>query len=227
MKKFLFILPLLMVAILGLYACGMDMSSYFKSNVSEVCESYYVGETNDYYVNLFSGEREKTYKLDGISTENVDYAILSVKCKSAQIDKEVQYSIEIDDKTYDGVLNPNPYDNTLEADIERLVSGDAVVYAYIKVGEDTQVANLKCVSKEFFVAANTALDIAIDEIINEKVEFDTSKKYECFVQVLNKDDANKLYFWIVSVVSDDGEVFNVIIDTSTGKVLAKNCNNLQ
>lgn len=226
MKKSLLLVPVLAV-MLSFSACGFDIHKQLSTNISETCNNYFVGETNDYYINLFSGSREKVYQLDGISTEKIPYAILSVRCKTARNNEELQFSVEINDKTYDGALKNNPYDSTLEADIETTLANSDVVYVYIKDGDDTQVANLKCVSENFFVNSQTALDIALDEIINQKIEFDKTLKYECFVQVLNKDASDNLYFWIVSVVSSDGAVWNVIIDTSTGKVLAKNCNNLQ
>ena len=225
MKKSILFLPVLILTLI-FGACGIDLHNQLKSNVSETCTCYFVGETNDYYVNLFSGEREKTYKLDGISTQSTQYALLSVKCKTKQDNNEIQFSIEINNETTEGVLSANPFDNTIEADIQKTLNCDDEIYVYIKCGDNTQVANLKCISKDFFVNSDTVLDVAIDEVLNQNTQFDPNKKYECFIQVLNKDDSAHQYFWIVSIVSSEGDVYNIIIDTTSGKVLAKNSNNL-
>ena len=96
MKKSLLLVPVLAV-MLSFSACGFDIHKQLSTNISETCNNYFVGETNDYYINLFSGSREKVYQLDGISTEKIPYAILSVRCKTARNNEELQFSVEIND----------------------------------------------------------------------------------------------------------------------------------
>ena len=221
MKKSLLLLPLGLCMCVCLSACTNDIQEYLRSHVSENCDTYFVGETNDFYVDLFSGVREKTYKLDGVSTELIPYTIVSAKCKTDLDVKELQYCVEIDGKTYEGAFSQNPYDGDLEADLGITTSATQNVYVYLKFDNTTEVATLKCVSKDFLVSPDTALDIAVDEIIGNNIDFATDKNYECFVQVLNKDEANHLYFWLINVVSSDGDIYTIIVDVGTGKVLAK------
>ena len=222
MKKGFYLLPIICVFIFGLVGCSsVDASSYLKSNISEDCTCYFVGETNNFYVNMFSGKREQPYKLDGISNKTVDYTIVSVQKKGDISFNELQYCVEIDNQTYEGAFKPNPYDNTLDADLEILVDPNSKVYVYIKLVEETEVASLNNISNNFSVSSSTALDIAADEVVSQKPDLGLSLTYECFIQVLNKDDSAHVYFWIVNIVSSNGDMFNIIIDTATGQVLAK------
>ena len=222
MKKIFYLLPIFCFFALTLTGCsGADINTYIKSNVSENCSCYFVGETNNFYVNLFSGKREQPYKLDGVANKMVDYTIVSVQKRGDVSFNELQYCIEIDDKTYEGAFSPNPYDNTLDTDLEIAVSADSKIFVYIKLADNTEVASLNNVSNNFLINSTTALDIAVDEVIAAKPEIDKSLTYECFIQVLNKDDNAHLYFWIVNIVSSSGDMYNIIIDTTTGQVLAK------
>lgn len=220
MKKFLFLLPVFMFC-LCFVGCKEDIKTYLTSNVSEKCGNYYVGQTNDFYVNFFSGAREQTYKLDGVSTQTVPYAIVSVKQKTNVQFDELQYMVEIEQKTYEGALTENPYDGTFEADIGVFVEPKTEVFVYLKFNDLTEVSNLECVFESFSVSFDTALDIAVDELLKQKPELNKNCDYECFVQILNKDANAGMYFWLINIVSSDGEVFSIIVDTTTGEVLAK------
>ena len=220
MKKILYLLPLVLVCcVFG--ACKQDVSVYLKSHISEKCCNYYVGETNDFFINFFSGEREKDYKLDGFCGDVVPYSILSVKSKNGQSFDELQYVVEIGEKTFEGALVANPYDNNLEADLEVFVETGTEVFVYLKFADVTQVANLECIFNNFSINLDTALDIAVDELVSKKPQLDVSLNYECFVQILNKDNNAKMYFWFVNIVSSNGDAYNIIIDTTTGQILAE------
>ena len=221
MKKCFCMLPVVFCMSITMTACNQDMSNYLRSHISEKCDTYFVGETNDFYIDLFSGLREKTYKLDGVSTELVPYTIVSVKCKSDLKFDELQYCVEVEDKTYEGAFSQNPYDGSQQADLGVAVGSSESVYVYVKFADTTEVATLKCVSKDFLVGPDTVLDIAVDEVLAQNVDLQPSKTYECFVQVLNKDNATNLYFWLVNIVSSEGEIYTIIVDTGTGQVLAK------
>ena len=221
MKKFLLAVSVFMAFCLGFAGCGANISSYLKSNISETCTNYYIGKTNDFSVSLFSGEREENYKLDGVSTKLVPFTIISVRNVNNVKFSELQYTLEVDGKTYDGALMQNPYDDVLEADVKISISPQSEVFVYLKFGEITQIANLECVFQNFSISYQTALDIAVDEVIAQKPELKQNLTYECFIQILNKDMQNPMYFWLVNIVSSEGDMFNVIIDTTTGEVLAK------
>ena len=133
----------------------------------------------------------------------------------------MQFVVEVGDKTYEGVLTQNPYDSNYEADIKASISTDDEVFVYLKFNGITEVVNLECIFKNFLVSSSTALDIAVDELVTNKKELNTSLDYECFIQILNKDSSANMYFWFVNIVSSEGDVFNVIVDVSTGEVLAK------
>lgn len=221
MKKIILLLPVFLITCFSFVGCKENIASYLKSNVSETCTNYYVGQTNDFSVSLFSGEREENYKLDGVSTKLVPFSIISVKNVNNVKFSELQYTLEVDGKTYDGALNQNPYDDSLEADVGISISPKSEVYVYLKFGEITQIATLECVFQNFSISYQTALDIAVDEVLAQKPELNKNLSFECFVQILNKDMQNPMYFWLVNIVSSEGDMFNVIIDTTTGEILAK------
>lgn len=220
MKKFLFLIPVFAFCFC-FFGCQQNISNYLKSHVSENCSSYYVAQTNDFSVTLFSGERESNYKLDGVSTQKVDYSILSVKKKSDITFEELDYVVEVDGQTFEGVLTQNPYDSSFEADVKTKIAPQKEVFVYLKFNGTTQVVNLESIFQNFQISSDTALDIAVDELLASKENIDDTLDYECFIQILNKDIDSGMYFWLVNIVSSNGDMFNIIIDISTGEVLAK------
>ena len=106
------------------------------------------------------------------------------------------------------------------SDLEKEFSGEEK----IAITFNGKVLTLECLSKNFAIDSQKALEIASKELadkITMKKSF-SKLNAECYLRVLDKK-ANKQdgVFWCFSVLNVDNENYSVIISTTDGKVLAK------
>jgi len=94
--------------------------------------------------------------------------------------------------------------------------------AILELG-NTQIT-LDCLSKDFKIDYNKAIDIGVNEFSNDitsmmqKDEF----KGECYLKILdNLSNGFDSRFWCFSIVNEEGEHLNCVIDVETGEITAK------
>ena len=118
MKFFL----LMLFSLVFCLSCNNKYENLLKANTAEIRQFYMEGKTEDYDVNLICGMREKDYKINGYCTEPIEFGVLTFKMKNIE-DYDIniaQYVIFIGTSRFDGVLEKNPFDSTLVADLKRI-----------------------------------------------------------------------------------------------------------
>lgn len=220
MKKKILLAFMLCFVGLSLCGCGANTLDMVKDNMSELTNVYYFGENADCYCSLSSGKREKEYLLNGQSGECVPFALLSLHPTENIAGKVVLVKVTIDGVESEKELEINSLNSAYMVDLEKEFSGEEK----IAITFNGKVLTLECLSKNFAIDSQKALEIASKELadkITMKKSF-SKLNAECYLRVLDKK-ANKQdgVFWCFSVLNVDNENYSVIISTTDGKVLAK------
>lgn len=220
MKKKIALMLMLVCVGLTCFACGKTTVNHVKDNMSELSKVYYFGETEGFYCSLSSGQREKDYLLNGKCGESVDFALLSLNLTNPISSKVIKATVTIDGQASEVELEINSLNSAYLVDLEKELSGDE----QISVVYEGTTLNLECLSSNFVVDYNKALEIASTEM-EDKI---TAKKTyagfnaECYLRVLDKK-ANNFdgVFWCFTVLNVDNENYSIIISTEDGSILAK------
>lgn len=222
MKIFLFL-----VATMLMFTSCQSIDNYIDKNISEIRESLYEGSCDDFNVTLVCGEREKDYVLNGISTSNIEFGVLTFDIKNMEISEknELKYVLNIGTERYSGELEINPFDNTLVADIHKKVTGNENIRAKVILDDFVKEVKLEKVDCDFSINSSDVKKIISKnfkddiKLLIEEGEF----KGEIYIKILN--DADMYigdYYWYVSIISRDGRKLNTLISTKTGEILSIN-----
>lgn len=207
-----------------LSGCNANVEGVLCNNVSEYCEDYFVGETQDYNVELFDGEREEPYYLDGVSERRQRYCLLVVTPKDGvECQEDVEFCVERNADTIEGGLNVSPFEDTMSAEVDIDIASEDNIFVYIKLESSTQVCKMQCMSSEFQLTWQEVLTTTYQNLSSEiNALLDTHGNVECYLQVINKEGARGLYYWCITLIFDNGDKYTCIVDTVSGKILAKN-----
>ena len=219
MKKVALMLMLFCVGFVCL-ACGTTTEGLVKQNMSELTKVYFYGENDNFYCTLSSGERENEYLMNGISEDNVDFALLTLNLTNPISAQVVKVDVTIDGQTSQVELEINSLNSAYMVDLEKELTGEEE----ISVTYEGETLNMECLSKNFAVDYKQALNIASAEMedkINLKKTYN-SLNAECYLRVLDKK-ANNFdgTFWCFTVLNVDNENYSIIISTEDGSILAK------
>lgn len=217
MLKKLFLGVLCILPIVGLAGCGeMDSLSLVKNNMSEMTNVYYFSDNDNLKVSLASGQRETTYQYDGKSTEKVDFSLIVAELDSC--DTEL-CQVLIDGETTDVLLEFNYRTGKHMADLQKKLTGEEVIQ--IIYGDET--ANMVNKSKDFAVSSEQALQIGVEYLKDfiEPLCEDKNFNGECYLRIMDTLTGEENgALWLFSVLSNDGQVKNIIISTTEPNVLA-------
>ena len=130
----------------------------------------------------------------------------------------------IDGTEYTGTLVNDEVENSYSIDLGVNANPTSQIDVSIAFTGYTFTQSLTNVSSEFAVDSSTALKIANKELqsqLNNIVNNDN--KVEVVMKIVrdyaSEDVSN--YYWYVGAVTENGEALGVLIDTTTGEVLAK------
>lgn len=226
MKKKILVFLLLSVCLISFSACGskdINLSQYLIEKRSTL----YTAEDELYSVSFSSGTREQDYKLDGIVGEMVDFGIVTLsRLDNAPLaDDSYTYTVQINDQTYTGFLEKSSVDNSYLADIGACAPADASVKIQITFTGYSFNEELSNTSNQFLIDADKAIEIANENLKEElkNVTSDKNNKIEVVLKNL-KDYSNselKNYYWYVGVISTNADTLGILIDASSGDVVAK------
>lgn len=225
MNKKWYCINLILLVMIFFCGCNVDYAEILKQNISENCEAYFTGTTQNFYVNLYTGEREEPYLLDGISENKVPYCIVAITpITQLQKSENMTYCVEINGSTVQGAFSESPFDNSFAGDLGLKVKSTDTIFVYVKYADSTEVAKMNCISIAFTITSEVALNSAISNLLPDLLAITEGKEQsvECFIQVINKSPKLNIYFWCVNFVTVSGNCLTIIIDTQTGDILAKN-----
>ncbi len=220
MRKKIVLGFMLTLVVVSLFGCGMSTVGLVEENMSELTKVYYMAENDDFYCTLSSGVREKTYLMNGESSEVTDFALLTIVPNQNVSGSLIKANVKIDGVESEVELEINGLNHNFMVDLEKAFSGNEVV----EVTYGGSSIALENVSQNFAVDYNKAIEIACQEM-NEQIT--AKKKFsklnaECYLRVLDKK-ANQFdsVFWCFTVLNVDNESYSVVISAEDGSVLAK------
>lgn len=207
-------------------SCGIGLKNKVYNNISEIVDFVIVGGDEKVLVSLMCGRREVDYKINGISTELVPYGILTLY-SSEEIDSSIQveYTLFVGTKKIKGQMQKNPYDNTLVADIKKIIDKNENISIDIFIAQDKVSLKLKTIDTEWRITPNEVVDKLLDEYKNEliKMVVDGVFEGEVYIKLIKEEPLNCYrYFYYVSVVNRKGQSFNFLLSPTTKEILASN-----
>lgn len=222
--KYLSLASCLCLTIIFCFAgCSVKPEELAKNNLSLLHLNYFVGQTQNFSISLWSGYREEPYNLDGKKGELKEFCVVNVVPTSDIDTFGLGYTVEINEATYDGTFEQSPFDNSLGKDLEVKVNDTDSIYVYIIVNGESEISKVECISSNFQINQTQALDIAI-EYASEKIltlsnNGETSIEGHC--KIISTDKNLGIYFWLVSFINENGDKFALIIDTTTGEIVTE------
>ena len=144
MKIFLLIFLFPVFLILG---CTSKYERMLLNNIAEARQFIYTGKRDGIEVSFVCGCREEEYIANGIATPLKDFGVITFQLsKDSQIDKSIaQFVLMVGTSRYDGVLETNPFDGSLVADIGKIVNKESIASAKLIAGEfvlDIKLSNV-------------------------------------------------------------------------------------
>lgn len=201
-------------------ACSFNIGTKVKQQMSELSKVLFYGENEEIHVTLTSGYREQPFEYDGISNERVDFCVIDIVFKQANNLDDIDAMIKVNEKTQEITLEKNPFKSSFMNDLQKSVDETDKISLTFNEKE----IGLKCKSKDFKTTYEKALNIGI-EAMQDKLKNLQSRgklKAECYLKIISNVLQNKeLFYWYFSVKGQNGSTYSVIIDPSTGSVLAK------
>jgi len=219
---------LILIASLVIFSsCTNKYENLLKSNTAEVREFLMEGNGKDIKVSLICGKREKDYKINGYASELIEFGVLTFELENIdEYDENLaNFVLLVGTTRYDGSLEKNPFDDTLVADIKKIINHNENVVAKIIIGDYSQEIKLKCVNNDFKVTSDDVYKIVAStykkqlELINSNNVFNG----EIYIKILNDADMYKGdYYWYVTLVTRKGGKVSLIISPYTAEILASN-----
>lgn len=222
MKKRIFLLSFLICTVLLLASCSSDNYKLALNNISEYRKELYVGSNEQITASYICGEREIVYTMDGISTESTEFGVLTFFVNE-ELDGVPEYTLVIDNQTFSGNLEQNPFDGSYVADIEKCLSGNNIS-ATISLGEFSSQVELKKVNTDWEINGEKALEITCKNMGKDFKSFMENGAFlgECYIKIVNDSSiSNNEYYWYVNIIGTQGNSFSAIIDPHSGEILAK------
>ncbi len=226
MRKKFALFTLLAVMICCFSACGKNNID-LNNHIIEKRENLFVANDNLYSVSLSTGEREKDYKFDGIVTEMVPFAVLTLtRIENLPLAVDTySYIVTINDQSYSGFLEKANNDNSYLTDLEVSITGEETINVSISFTGYTFNKNLENISSNFQVDSNAAIKIAQKELKENlnNLTNDKNVKIEVVMKIMKDFSSEELknYYWYVGIISTNGETLGILVDANTGNIIAK------
>jgi len=231
MKNYLLARKIMLVGLLAtifvavsmlLVGCGgKKLNEIAKNSISELHLNYFSGKTQNYSLAMWSGLREEPYSLDGVKGELVQFCVLSIVPANSSNAQAVEYTAEINGKTYSGEFERSPFDHSYASDLKIALNDTDEIFVYLILNGETEIAKLSCISSQFEIASTQALDIAVKHFSEDAEilrKFGDGVEGQC--KIISTDLNLGIYFWYVSFFNAKGERVAVVIDTKTGEIVA-------
>ena len=127
----------LLLCVIVLSSCGNKYENMLKNNTAEVRKYLLEAKEDQMNVSLILGLREKNYIVNGYATDLIEFGVLTFEFSDyGNIDKNsASYELLVGTQKFAGILQENPFDKTLVADIKKMIDPKKKVTAKIISGE--------------------------------------------------------------------------------------------
>lgn len=217
MKKII-ILILFVSFVFVTTACSNSFENVVENNFSDIRINYFIGENEEYYVNLSCGHREEIFAYDGVSTSKVECGVLTLGFFQSKNYSQISVILNVDNEDKEIILEKSPYGDIYMADIGKILTKENFIKLKLKNQNNEIVLNEE--SQHWQIDYIQALKIAIKYYKEdlEKLYFNNKLNAECYLKVLSKKDFDKIY-WFFSFVNREGKFTNCLIDINSGDII--------
>ena len=219
-KKFVLFICFVLIAPIFLYACGqVNFKTHEHTYISEYRKNLFVNKTGILLATFTSGEREKDYDLTGIKTPLVDFGVLTIKFNVNIGDTLPTFELKVDDKTFLGTMEKNPYDGSFVYDIETQVKDESEIT--LKLPDFEQNLKLICVSSGWNTTWEDSVEIFCQKYNKEIASHTKQGKFlgEIYVKIVSTDKTLDNVFWYVLCVCQDGNIYACLINPNTREII--------
>ena len=226
MKRYFLILFFVVNIMLG--GCYKDTTFIALNNsIAEKRISLVYGECDGVKATIMTGYREEDYVINGVASNLIEFFVLTfyVEGFDAYDYGEATFILNIGIDRFTGVLELNPYDNSLVVDIGKIYDVSENVMAKLNILGKTYKIYFKPVSSEWCINADSAIDIYYKTFKGDLKNFVVKDKLngEVYVKIL-QEEIGKQYYWYISFVSTDGKSVSALIDIDTGDIVTSSVN---
>lgn len=214
MKKFLyFILTFCLVIFCG---CDDQINNIVIDNISDLRTNFFVGENETFFAELSSGKREEQFFYDGISTQKVDCAVLSIGFFKTNYSNAIEVQVEIDGQKQNAILQHSPFEELFMVDLEKTIDDNAK----ISVVYNDKKVDLKCFSKDWQIDYIKALNLGIKNFQAEleNLYFNGKLNAEGYLKIVYEREFGKTY-WYFGIIDRSGKRYSILIDVNSGLII--------
>ena len=223
LRKIIICACFFVVSLLIVGCSSANLIEIVKTNLSEIRNNLFVGQTDNLIVSVSTGEREKDYKLDGRHTENIEFCLLTcIVLNNKEFKKCRTYSAEINGQTYVGEFEVNPYDNSLVVDLGFKLNESANILVSVNLDEVNESTKLKNISTSWNISGFDALEIATKKLKKELKTYILGSEFnmEAYLKILyDFDNLQNPYYWFISFIGNDDKQFSIVIDVNSGEII--------
>ena len=215
-RSIIYILTLFLVVVFC--SCASNFDAYNKV-ISELRTNEFVGVAGGYKVYAVTGEREKDYKIDGVSGEKTDFLILTIEgvFSSAPLCK-----IAIGETEYSGQMKKHPFADSYSFEVAKKTE-ESTINAIITIDGEEIETTLTSVLKENSKTHEYAFSLAKQQLASTLKKHEKNGVFdgEVYIRIIpNPTKEDDRYFWYVAFYKSASECYSVLIDCEHGEILA-------
>lgn len=212
-----------LVGLIILSGCGGgSVTQEVRANLSDVRYNLFEVKNETLRANAMSGLREEPYAYDGISGKKVEFCVLTVFLTNDTHDFDtLDFVITINEQPIEATLERNPRNNSLMADICKVLEDDDKLS--LKIDGIDGDFEMPCVSQSWAVQYDEVIEIGLTTLGEEINQFFVKKNFaaEVYVKIIYDEKGEfEQYFWYFGVLGENKTNLCVLIDLN-GNVVNK------
>lgn len=218
MKFFLFCFSLFAVFVSG---CGTNLEELFYNNIAEIQREIYVGKFNNISATLIIGNRECEYIKNGYYTDIIDFAVLMIEGVENAKNIEYTYSLFVDEKVYNGVMENNPFGGLI-VDIGAVSTGDIMVVTIMGNNESTDIV-LRSITADLSMGCDDAVGIVLENYKKNIGRLKEGRDFtaEAYIKLMGTlEVGSDDLCWCITIITRGGERFSYVVSARSGEVLS-------
>ncbi len=211
MKK-LFCAFFVVICLFALTSCNTD--SKYTPYISQLRTDVFVGEGENYSLQIFAEQRETPFINDGSAGEKNN--LLTVRVLNCSKPLKITISYSNQDLSADAEYNPHALSMTATFEVPSFPQGQVVANIEGEYSEQ-----IECVSKKN--SDTISPQTALNKVISEKKDFIASisengeLKAEIYIRLLVENDSN---FYYIGFGQGSNKITAFLLDGKTGEIIA-------
>lgn len=211
MKKYLIFMALLFVSF-SFVGCG---NREIEALMSEQTEIYFYGENNGNWCSISVGQRENSYIIDGVHTQNTAFSLVVFQPSSAIEGNVIEVELKVDEKEEKATLELNPLNMTYMADLGYALDENSAISLSFQ-GEEIVFENL---SQNFEVDYKEAIRVGFEKVSEEQDFYQNGVlSAEGYLKILDGSlFGGEGLYWCFSLIGKEEVSKNVLINVNDGQ----------